>query len=168
MIIDDDFLSKLDSLEELPVSEEMLGAYIEGNQLLGSEIHEIDSFIASDPYISNLIELSKEMGVNEKVNMEDPEAFFDELEGWEDRDFDLPVLEKIDGAESSGTDYEILEIDLSPFSESSSFRNGEYEVAANLGPDLPVDDLSIPDIEIRNDNPISDFSDPIDLIDPSR
>lgn len=39
--------SKFDFIEDLPVSEEMIGAYLEGN-LLGSEMREVSNFVESD------------------------------------------------------------------------------------------------------------------------
>lgn len=39
--------SKFDFIEDLPVSEEMIGAYLEGN-LLGSELREVSNFVESD------------------------------------------------------------------------------------------------------------------------
>lgn len=45
---------KLDALMELPVSEEMLGAYLEGN-LHGSEFREVQNIIEQDPFVADLI-----------------------------------------------------------------------------------------------------------------
>ena len=46
-MIDEELLSKFNRIEDLPVSEEMLGAYMEGN-LHGSEFREVNNFILSD------------------------------------------------------------------------------------------------------------------------
>ena len=45
---------KLDALMELPVSEEMLGAYVEGN-LHGSELREVQNIIGQDSFVADLI-----------------------------------------------------------------------------------------------------------------
>lgn len=45
---------KLDALMELPVSEEMLGAYLEGN-LHGSELREVQNIIEQDSFVVDII-----------------------------------------------------------------------------------------------------------------
>ena len=67
---------KLDALMELPISEEMLGAYIEGN-LHGSEFREVQNIIEQDSFVADLISNSEdfaqidnnlsEMCINEQV-----------------------------------------------------------------------------------------------------
>lgn len=46
-MISDDLLSKFDRIQDLPISEELLGAYIEGN-LMGSEFREVHNLIGND------------------------------------------------------------------------------------------------------------------------
>lgn len=46
-MISDELLSKFDRIHDLPVSEEMLGAYLEGN-LMGSEFREVHNLIGND------------------------------------------------------------------------------------------------------------------------
>lgn len=48
-------INKFDDLQDLPISEEMLGAYIEGN-LHGAEFREVDNFILSNADIVSLID----------------------------------------------------------------------------------------------------------------
>lgn len=45
---------QLDSLMELPVSEEMIGAYLEGN-LHGAEFREVQNIIEKDSFVADLI-----------------------------------------------------------------------------------------------------------------
>lgn len=52
-MISDELLSKFDRIEDLPVSEEMLGAYIEGN-LSGSEIDNMELMLQNMPGVNNL------------------------------------------------------------------------------------------------------------------
>lgn len=47
-------INKFDDLEDLPVSEEMLGAYLEGN-LHGAEFREVQNCIHDDTSLSGLI-----------------------------------------------------------------------------------------------------------------
>lgn len=54
-MINDELLAKFDRIQDLPVSEEMLGAYIEGN-LDSTESSEIAGAIASNETLSNLLE----------------------------------------------------------------------------------------------------------------
>lgn len=48
-------INKFDDLQDLPISEEMLGAYLEGN-LHGSEFREVNNFILSDTGVVSLID----------------------------------------------------------------------------------------------------------------
>lgn len=45
---------KLDELMELPISEEMLGAYLEGN-LHGAELREVQNIVEKDSFVADLI-----------------------------------------------------------------------------------------------------------------
>lgn len=47
-------ISKFDFIEELPVSEEMLGAFLEGS-LMGAEVRDVSNFVESNSIISDLI-----------------------------------------------------------------------------------------------------------------
>lgn len=48
-------INKFEDLQDLPISEEMLGAYLEGN-LHGSEFREVNNFIISDTGVVSLID----------------------------------------------------------------------------------------------------------------
>ena len=54
-MINDELLAKFDRIQDLPVSEEMLGAYIEGN-LDNTESSEIANAIASNEALCDLLE----------------------------------------------------------------------------------------------------------------
>lgn len=54
-MINDELLAKFDRIQDLPVSEEMLGAYIEGN-LDSTEFSEIADAIASNEALSDLLD----------------------------------------------------------------------------------------------------------------
>lgn len=54
-MINDELLAKFDRIQDLPVSEEMLGAYMEGN-LQDSERMEVDSWIDHNLALRSLIE----------------------------------------------------------------------------------------------------------------
>lgn len=58
-MISDELLSKFDSIEDLPVSEEMLGAYMEGN-LHGSVFREIQNYIHNEECVSTLLDVIHE------------------------------------------------------------------------------------------------------------
>lgn len=66
-MIDDDLMKKLDRIEDLPIPEEMLGAYMEGN-LHGSEFREIKNFIDDDSSIHDILNI-----------VEDDKGFINEL-----------------------------------------------------------------------------------------
>lgn len=81
-MIDDNLFAKFDSIEDLPISEEILGAYIEGN-LNEGEILEIAPVISQDVMLSNLMNSIEETqsGLN---NFED---FIDGQIDFPDNDF---------------------------------------------------------------------------------
>lgn len=54
-MISDELLNKFDRIEDLPVSEEMLGAYLEGT-LDSFESANIESEISSDSHLSSFVE----------------------------------------------------------------------------------------------------------------
>ncbi len=54
-MIDDELLAKFDRVQDLPVSEEMLGTYLEGN-LHGAEFREVQNYIHDDSSVSSLID----------------------------------------------------------------------------------------------------------------
>lgn len=53
-MIDDNLFTKFDSIEDLPISEELLGAYAEGN-LRGAEYREVHNVISNDMNLSDLM-----------------------------------------------------------------------------------------------------------------
>lgn len=54
-MIDEELLNKFDRIQDLPVSEEMLGAYIEGN-LSGNEAGNVELMIDFHPGLSELVD----------------------------------------------------------------------------------------------------------------
>lgn len=64
----DDIINRFDDIQDLPVSEEMLGAYMEGN-LRGAEIREIQNLICQD---DNLFDLIGVVDSNNYSNNYDP------------------------------------------------------------------------------------------------
>lgn len=53
-MIDDELLNKFDRIQDLPVSEEMLGAYLEGN-VAPNEAIQIESAMLQDTQLSDFI-----------------------------------------------------------------------------------------------------------------
>lgn len=69
-MIDDELLNKFDRIQDLPVSEEMLGAYMEGN-LDSNEYAQIDSMLSADSSISEFVDdISHDNIVNILDNLE--------------------------------------------------------------------------------------------------
>ena len=78
---------KLDALMELPVSEEMLGAYLEGN-LHGSELREVQNIIEQDSFVADIISDTDDiLQMNELSNPWMEDGFSGGLV--EDQDFQL-------------------------------------------------------------------------------
>lgn len=70
-MIDDELLAKFDRIQDLPVSEEMLGAYLEGT-LDSFESSNIESKISSDNHLSTFVE---------SIAHDDVASILDNLEG---------------------------------------------------------------------------------------
>ena len=81
-MISDELLNKFDRIEGLPVSEEILGAYLEGN-LNEDEISEIIPVISQDGIVSNLM-ISIEETQSDENNFE---IFLDDQIDFPDDDF---------------------------------------------------------------------------------
>lgn len=79
MIINDELMDKFASIEDLPVSEELLGAYIEGN-VSDYEAAEIEELMAYEPALADFVD---------DISMPDFDAYFDETIGMpiEDPDY---------------------------------------------------------------------------------
>ncbi|WP_297278615.1 hypothetical protein [uncultured Brachyspira sp.] len=58
-----DFQDKFDDLQDLSISEEMLGAYVEGN-LRGSEFREVSNLLSIDDDLSDLVQSVESDGIN--------------------------------------------------------------------------------------------------------
>lgn len=54
-MIDEELMSKFDRIQDLPVSEEMLGAYLEGN-LDFYEMQDLSNLANNDPMLQSIIE----------------------------------------------------------------------------------------------------------------
>lgn len=89
-------IENFDMINDLPISEEILGAYLEGN-LMGAELREVQNIIGCENRISDLVdniendfalcEISLDQNDLETIN---PLIDFDSLEG-----FDLPIITAI-------------------------------------------------------------------------
>lgn len=93
-MISDELLSKFDRIEDLPVSEEMLGAYLEGN-LHGSEFREIQNYIHDNDDVLGLIDIvENDIDILNDVD----ESFDNSINPFVDAgetlaDFNLPEIE---------------------------------------------------------------------------
>lgn len=75
-MISDELLNKFDSIEDLPVSEEMLGAYLEDN-LSPSEAYDVECAIQENDYLSELTNTEIEYNEDFDISIDD---------------FDLPII----------------------------------------------------------------------------
>lgn len=67
MINEDELYEKFSKIEELPITEEMLGAYIEGNITELAEISEIEFMIETQPSVANILDEVYESPINKIV-----------------------------------------------------------------------------------------------------
>lgn len=72
-------INKFDDLNDLPVSEEMLGAYLEGN-LHGAEFREVQNCVHEDTSLSSLIgNIEADMGCLNDLDYSYQQGFGDKL-----------------------------------------------------------------------------------------
>jgi hypothetical protein len=149
-MIDDKLLNKFDCIQDLPVSEEMLGAYIEGglNDLEASEIH---SYINSaNTQISEIVE--SVLNINECLQ-EDVinEGYIDILE--------LPNIGTFEVIDSIDTFYQLSNdtfldhtTDMDSNTEYVSFQDLNENIIDNSSESIILD-------ESTNDSFIQDIDD---------
>ena len=79
--MNEEILNKIDSLHDLPVSEEMIGAYIEGN-LSDYELMEVEQLMQFEPELTDFIDdiSQPEQTYSEMIPQETyfPESFFND------------------------------------------------------------------------------------------
>ena len=75
-MIDEELLSKFDRIKDLPVSEELLGAYVEGT-LEGTELDTISNQISSDYSLREVLNGATETNVEDMVGANYPWDIYD-------------------------------------------------------------------------------------------
>ncbi|MCM1142453.1 MAG: hypothetical protein NC453_28110 [Muribaculum sp.] len=101
-MINDELFAKFDSIEELPISEEMLGAYVEGS-LNDSEVSQVISTINDSPFVSEFINSLGELELFEN-NFEN---FVDDQIDFPDEDFFIGTYETEEMETMNRTSYNI-------------------------------------------------------------
>lgn len=150
-MISDELLNKFDRIEDLPVSEEMLGAYLEGNLDL-LESSQIEFQISTDPYLSGLVDDVKLENVLNQDFLEDSEMGLQPLfmvEGME-----LPVFADDNNLYSGlADDYtDVSLIDDSVSTESSITGFSVNDSGYNDVPDNVCDNYSDLDMSLGEEN----------------
>ncbi|MDE6098276.1 MAG: hypothetical protein K2G24_05255 [Muribaculaceae bacterium] len=146
-MIDKELMSKFDRIEGNSVSEEMLGAYLEGN-LSSSEKVDVESAIQENSYLSKLADANYESDIDLDLS----EELFIE-------DFELPII----------PDDSFIELDLEYSSELSESEDFDYIATCAVDnnysheesyADEIIDNMFEDDgtsFESSNDNDISDY-----------
>lgn len=108
------------SIQDLPVSEEMLGAYIEGN-LNGADLRDVQNFINSDQSILDMIEVVESpmsfCGSNMEYEYSSEELYNDQMATIEDVYLPIDLLEEmsvpiIDGLDFQTENLSLIDIEL--------------------------------------------------------
>ena len=73
-MISDELLDKFDRIEDLPVSEELLGAYMEGN-LNSFETSQMENIIAENAQLSDLVDDISQDNISNILNNLEPQIF---------------------------------------------------------------------------------------------
>ena len=131
-MIDDELMKKFDSIEDLPISEEMLGAYLEGN-LTESEISDVELMIQYQPNVCELYE-----DVTQSVDF--PYVSHDIMEtvdyiGITSLDTDIVDFDSNDlGLSNIFYDFDLPTLD-DMIPNGDSFNNNNLGIDINLNPD---------------------------------
>lgn len=145
-MIDDELMKKFDSIEDLPISEEMLGAYLEDN-LSPSEIFDVESAIQESDYLSELANPDLEYN-----------ADLDNSIDTSIEDFELPII----------PDDSFIELDLAYSSSFPETEDFDYIAACAVedqySQDADYNDESI-DNPFEDDDTSFDSSDDNDISD---
>ena len=145
-MIDENLLNKFNQIEDLPVSEEMLGAYLEGN-LTTSEVSDIEYAIQENDSLNELTSLSREYDTG-----------FDKSDDSIIEDFDLPSI----------PDDSFIEFDLAYSSSIDETEEFDYIASDDIDNQyLKEDDYIDDNIEtpFEDDDSMFDSSDDNDISD---
>lgn len=97
-MIDDELLNKFDRIQDLPVSEEMLGAYLE-NSLTDNVAIEVNSIIEDSGYLTSLIKtIQSDLNTEDLVHKEP--TVLDGILDWMDIELPEVTNSEISGLES--------------------------------------------------------------------
>lgn len=117
-MIDDALLAKFDRIQDLPVSEEMLGAYLE-NSLSDDEAGSFGGIIEDSDYLNDLIEIIQEDLTNGAL-VRDDTTILDGVLDW----IDLPQTETyVNGIESYNSTHP-MDSDFDELFSSNHIENG--------------------------------------------
>lgn len=112
MIDYNDLINRIESMQDLPVSEEMLGAYTEGN-LSYSEICNMETIIHKNSYLEEIVNSNYELDDDMKVNDISNDSIYDDLR--------LPAI----------PDDSFIELDLVHPSSSTDTEDFDYAACAD-------------------------------------
>ena len=125
-------INKFDDLLDLPISEEMLGAYLEGN-LHGSEFREVNNFILSNTDIVSLIDtVEADLDFIRDLDLSDQQGTIDAI----DTDVSEDLFSKI-------TLPEISILGMDSLSETSSPLNDDIIFGSECANFIGDDDHSL-------------------------
>ena len=150
-MINDELLNKFGRIEDLPVPEEMLGAYLEGNLDL-LESSQIEFQISTDSYLSGLVDDVKLDDVLNQDFLEDSELELQPL--FMAESVELPVFEDGNNLYCSLTDdyTDVSLIDDSVSTESSITEYSVNDSGYNDVPDNVCDNYSDIDMPLGDEN----------------
>lgn len=115
------------SIQDLPVSEEMIGAYIEGN-LNGADLRDVQNFINSDQSVLDMIEVVESpvsfCGSNMVYEYNSVELDNDHLTAVDDICLPIEFLDEMSGSILAGLDIQaenlpLIDIELHQFDDMS-------------------------------------------------
>lgn len=127
-----ELLQKFEDIQDLPVSEEMLGAYMEG-KLVGSELDEVTQHVSSDIHLRELLHDVSEISIDEQVGDRHPWDIYEGDYGYWELGLP-PVLSPNNlSPDDDKENLEVLSVDSDRFTneETLSIQNAENNLAGN-------------------------------------
>lgn len=131
-MIDDELMKKFDSIEDLPISEEMLGAYLEGNLDI-YDMDNINMLVHNDPILQSIVEDTTASTFETPSNFESIYQYDEIINNDDNISFDTHNIELVDSNESID---HFMDMDTEPYYDDHSIDSFLDDSSFEL-PEIP-------------------------------
>lgn len=130
-MIDDELFAKFDRIQDFPVSEEMLGAYIE-DKLGDLDKLYVESFIANNHEVEDLLQTGMKVDnydMSDSYNSDNVDIFSLSLPEIEESLIHADNIESSDfSLEDSSLELDVANVSSNDFSENTDFNHLDFHV----------------------------------------